>query len=57
MFRSARFLVTAAARKDALLLESGVMLAGAMSLGALLLTDLLFVVVDPRIRFERRATA
>jgi peptide/nickel transport system permease protein len=50
-------LVSAAERKDALLLESGVMLAGALSLGALLLTDLLFVVVDPRIRFERRVTA
>lgn len=50
-------LVSAAERKDALLLESGVMLAGALSLGALLLTDLLFVVVDPRIRFERAAAA
>ncbi|WFR66114.1 ABC transporter permease [Curtobacterium flaccumfaciens] len=50
-------LVSAAERKDALLLESGVMLAGALSLGALLLTDLVFVVVDPRIRFERKATA
>jgi peptide/nickel transport system permease protein len=47
-------LVQAAERKDALLLESGVMITGAMSLGALLLTDLLFIVVDPRIRFDGR---
>jgi peptide/nickel transport system permease protein len=50
-------LVSAAERKDTFLLESGVMVTGALSLLALLLTDLAFLVVDPRIRFERRAVA
>jgi peptide/nickel transport system permease protein len=47
-------LVTAAERKDVLLLEGGVMITGAVSLLALLLTDLCFVLMDPRIRFDSR---
>ncbi|AWB94682.1 ABC transporter permease [Agromyces badenianii] len=46
-------LVTATEKKDILLLEAGVMVTGAVSLIALLLTDLAFVIVDPRIRFEK----
>lgn len=47
-------LVTAADRKDVLLLEGGVMITGAVSLLALLATDLAFVIMDPRIRFSNR---
>ncbi|BDZ51319.1 peptide ABC transporter permease [Frondihabitans sucicola] len=47
-------LVTAAERKDVLLLEGGVMITGAVSLLALLLTDICFVLMDPRIRFDAR---
>jgi peptide/nickel transport system permease protein len=45
-------LVTAAERKDVLLLESGVMITGALALLALLVTDLCFLAMDPRIRFD-----
>jgi peptide/nickel transport system permease protein len=45
-------LVTATEKKDMFLLEAGVMVTGAVSLLALLATDLAFVLVDPRIRFE-----
>lgn len=45
-------LVTATEKKDVFLLEAGVMVTGAVSLIALLATDLAFVIVDPRIRFE-----
>lgn len=46
-------LVVAAERKDALLLTDGVMLTGAVSLLTLLLTDVLLILMDPRISFER----
>ncbi|GGF22319.1 ABC transporter permease [Subtercola lobariae] len=49
-------MVTAADRKDVLLLESGVMITGAVSLLALLFTDICFVLMDPRIRFNARET-
>lgn len=45
-------IVTAAEKKDILLLESGVMLAGVISLGVILLADLAFLLIDPRIRFS-----
>ncbi|GAA0312999.1 ABC transporter permease [Kineococcus aurantiacus] len=47
-------LVAAADRKDVLLLTSGVVVTGLVSLLALLLTDLVFLLVDPRIRFGGR---
>jgi peptide/nickel transport system permease protein len=34
------------------LLEAGVMVTGVISLLALLLTDVVFVLTDPRIRFD-----
>ncbi|GAB3576094.1 ABC transporter permease [Leifsonia lichenia] len=46
-------LVTATQKKDIVLLEAGVMVTGVISLLALLLTDVLFALVDPRIRFDR----
>jgi peptide/nickel transport system permease protein len=45
-------LVTAAERKDAVLLTDGVMMAGVIALLALLLTDVCLILMDPRIRFE-----
>jgi peptide/nickel transport system permease protein len=45
-------LVTAAERKDAILLTDGVMLTGVIALLALLLTDVCLILMDPRIRFE-----
>lgn len=47
-------LVTATQKKDIVLLEAGVMVTGVISLLALLLTDVLFALVDPRIRFDSR---
>jgi peptide/nickel transport system permease protein len=45
-------LVTATQKKDIVLLEAGVMVTGVISLLALLLTDVVFVLTDPRIRFD-----
>ncbi len=45
-------LVSATVQKDIFLLESGVMVAGVISLLALLLTDIAFVLIDPRVRFD-----
>lgn len=45
-------IVTATEKKDIVLLEAGVMVTGLVALLALLLTDLLFLVIDPRVRFE-----
>lgn len=45
-------LVTATQKKDVVLLEAGVMVTGVISLLALLLTDVLFALADPRIRFD-----
>ena len=45
-------LVRAAVEKDIFLLESGVMVAGVIALLALLITDIAFVLIDPRIRFD-----
>nr|WP_179609132.1 ABC transporter permease [Leifsonia shinshuensis] len=47
-------LVTATQKKDIVLLEAGVMVTGVVSLLALLLTDLVFALVDPRIRFDAK---
>jgi len=47
-------LVTAAERKDAVLLTDGVMVTGVIALLALLLTDACLILMDPRIRFESR---
>lgn len=47
-------LVTATQKKDIVLLEAGVMVTGVISLLALLLTDVVFALVDPRIRFDSR---
>lgn len=46
-------LVTAAERKDSILLTDAVMVTGAIALLALLLTDVCLILMDPRIRFER----
>jgi len=45
-------MVTAAERKDAILLTDGVMMTGVIALLALLLTDVCLILMDPRIRFE-----
>jgi peptide/nickel transport system permease protein len=45
-------MVTAAERKDAILLTDGVMLTGVIALLALLLTDVCLILMDPRIRFD-----
>lgn len=44
-------LVTATQKKDIFILAAGVMVTGLISLVALLVTDLVFTVVDPRVRF------
>jgi len=46
-------LVTAAERKDEVLLTDAVMITGAISLLALLLADVGLILADPRIRFDR----
>ncbi|MGG7463023.1 ABC transporter permease [Plantibacter sp. YIM 135347] len=45
-------LVTATEKKDVFLLEAGVMVTGVISLVALLLADVCFLLIDPRIRFD-----
>jgi peptide/nickel transport system permease protein len=50
-------LVTATEKKDIFLLEAGVMVTGVISLLALLLTDVAFLLIDPRIRFDDRQTS
>lgn len=45
-------LVTATQKKDIFVLASGVMVTGLLSLVALLITDLVFTFVDPRVRFS-----
>jgi peptide/nickel transport system permease protein len=45
-------LVTAAERKDSILLTDAVMVTGVISLLALLLADVSLTVMDPRIRFS-----
>lgn len=47
-------LVTATQKKDIFLLEGGVMVTGVISLLALLITDVAFLLIDPRIRFDER---
>jgi peptide/nickel transport system permease protein len=49
-------LVTAAERKDSVVLTDAVMVTGAIALLALLLTDVCLILMDPRIRFERGTT-
>jgi len=44
-------MVTAAERKDTVLLTDGVMVTGVLALLALLLTDVCMILLDPRIRF------
>ncbi|MBW9108962.1 ABC transporter permease [Microbacterium trichothecenolyticum] len=44
-------LVTATQKKDVFVLVAGVMVTGLISLIALLVTDLVFTIVDPRVRF------
>lgn len=46
-------LVTATQKKDVFVLVAGVMVTGAISLLALLVTDIVFTMVDPRVRFTR----
>lgn len=46
-------IVSAAREKDIILLEGAVMAAGFLAMGAILLTDIVFLMVDPRIRFDR----
>ena len=48
-------LVTAAERKDSIVLTDAVMVTGAISLLALLLADVCLILADPRIRFDNRA--
>lgn len=45
-------LVIATQKKDIFLLDAGVMVTGVVALLALLLTDIAFLLVDPRIRFD-----
>jgi peptide/nickel transport system permease protein len=45
-------MVSAAERKDVVLLTDGVMVTGVIALLALLLTDICLILMDPRIRFE-----
>jgi len=45
-------MVSAAERKDVVLLTDGVMITGVIALLALLLTDICLILMDPRIRFE-----
>ncbi|WP_375385169.1 ABC transporter permease [uncultured Microbacterium sp.] len=45
-------LVTATVKKDIFLLEAGVMVVGVIALLALLITDIAFVLIDPRVRLE-----
>ncbi|MDF2507285.1 MAG: transporter permease [Microbacterium sp.] len=47
-------LVTATQKKDIFVLVAGVMLTGLISLVALLITDVVFTIVDPRVRFTGR---
>ncbi len=44
-------LVTATQKKDVFILAAGVMVTGLISLCALLVTDIAFTIVDPRVRF------
>ena len=44
-------LVTATQQKDVAVLAAGVMVVGALSLVALMLADLAFVLIDPRVRY------
>jgi peptide/nickel transport system permease protein len=48
--------VVAAERKDIVLLTDAVMVTGAVSLLVLLLTDILLILMDPRISFDRTDT-
>ncbi|KHK96710.1 ABC transporter permease [Microbacterium mangrovi] len=48
-------IVSAAERKDVVLLTDAIIVTGAVSLLALLLADVLLILIDPRIRFERGA--
>lgn len=50
-------IVSAAERKDVVLLTDGIMVTGAVALLALLLTDICLILIDPRIRFESRGDA
>ncbi|BDV31810.1 ABC transporter permease [Microbacterium terricola] len=47
-------LVTATQEKDIFVLEAGVMITGLVALTALLLTDIAFTLIDPRVRYARK---
>ena len=48
-----RLIVTAANNKDFAMLEAGVLVIGIVYLGATLIADILYTVLNPRIRFEQ----
>jgi peptide/nickel transport system permease protein len=48
-----RLIVTAANNKDFTMLEAGVLVIGIVYLGATLIADILYTVLNPRIRFEQ----
>jgi peptide/nickel transport system permease protein len=48
-----RLIVTAANNKDFKMLEAGVLVIGIVYLGATLIADILYTVLNPRIRYER----
>ena len=48
-----RLIVTAATNKDFPMLEAGVLVIGIVYLGATLIADILYTILNPRIRFER----
>ena len=48
-------LVTATQKKDIFILVAGVMVTGLISLVALLVTDVAFTIIDPRVRFTGKA--
>jgi peptide/nickel transport system permease protein len=47
-----RLIVTAANNKDFAMLEAGVLVIGIVYLGATLIADVLYTVLNPRIRFQ-----
>jgi peptide/nickel transport system permease protein len=48
-----RLIVTAANNKDFAMLEAGVLVIGIVYLGATLIADILYTILNPRIRFEQ----
>ena len=48
-----RLIVTAANNKDFAMLEAGVLVIGIVYLGATLIADILYTILNPRIRFQQ----